>query len=183
MKLFLQIIVAAILILLITALDSSFFPAISGVFTYINITLTVAIYLLIIVNQRIAFLVYSLTTIIIGITSSSLLIIPLLIGLGILFLLNWLFESFFTNRSYYTLLALGTIGWFAYYIIFSIISLVMSFTTANIDYPEINYFWFLGIIIGYSFLAILLTLGYIFTTFISKKFRSYFIISDHTYER
>ena len=84
---------------IITAgMDSSFFPAISQELTYVNLTLIISLFLITTLQVQIGMYFYILTSLIIGLTSGQLLILPVAIGSIILLVINLLFETIFTNR-------------------------------------------------------------------------------------
>lgn len=169
------------LILLLAALDAAFFPALGTAARHINLTLIAALYTVIILQERMALLIYVASTLLIAFTASSAIVLPLALGLLSLALVNMLFLRFFTNRSYYTLMALGTIGWLAYHIPFDGGRLLLNaLSTQGIYAPTLDSRWVISLLIGFACMLVVLTLAYMMTLFFSKRFRSYFIVTDRT---
>ena len=178
MKFFIKILSFIVVIIIVTAIDVAFLPSLGPLFISLNLTLSLALYLMIIVNREYSLILFVFSAVLAGITGSQLMFTPIIIGVFVLLLIDWLFESFFTNRSYYTLLALGLIGWFAYYLLFGLVVLSMSaFSTGSI-LPRISLAYIATTFFGAIFLLLILSSSYIFTTLFSKKFKSYFIIAE-----
>ena len=166
------------LIFFLTALDAAFFPALGYYSNFINITLMVSIYLLVIVRRDFALFIYAITTTLTSLYTVSWLFVPVLLGIGVLLFIDILFESFFTNRSYYTLLLLGLIAWFVYYAVFALIVTITLLFSPESIVPTIHFSWLKGVLTGAIVLIISLTILFLLTHFLSKKFKSYFIIND-----
>ena len=138
MKFFIKIMSFIVVIIIVTAIDVAFLPALGPLFISLNLTLSLALYLMIIVNREYSLILFVFSAVLAGITGSQLMFTPILIGVFVLLMIDWLFESFFTNRSYYTLLALGLVGWFAYYILFGLVILSMSALNTASILPRIS---------------------------------------------
>lgn len=175
MRQLLKYIAFVLVLVLISAIDTALIPALGGMFLRLNLALVVGLFLVVIANEKIALSVYLLSTLISVLTSASLTITPVLIGGATLLIVNTLIESLFTNRSYYTLIALGIIGWAIYYGLFAIFTLILGFFREEIITTSISVYWLWGIIMSGAAAIILWTLGYIFTNYMSSRFKSYFI--------
>jgi len=167
-----------VLLILIIAIDSAFLPALGGYFAQINIALVVGLFLVVIVNEKVALLVYLLGSLISVLTTFSMTITPILIGGAVLIFVNWLFESFFTNRSYYTLIALGLIGWIIYYLSFIVVVVSVGLFNSDLLRPDITSAWVVGIAISGIISVLFWTLGYVLTNYMSIRFKSYFIVPN-----
>lgn len=179
MRPWLRIIIIAALIFILAALDTAFFPAFGSAARHINMTLIASLYAVVILQERMAILLFVIGTLLIGFTASTSIVLPLASGLLALSLVNGMFLRFFTNRSYYTLLALGAIGWLTYYLSFDSVRLIYKFLISQNTYaPAIDARWAISMLIGFAALLISLTGAYVMTVFFSKRFRSYFIVSD-----
>lgn len=176
MRQLLKYFIFAALLILISAFDTALVPAFGGVFVRVNLALMISLFLVVIVNEKIALTVYLLSSLITILTSASLHISPILIGGGTLIMVNWLIASFFTNRSYYTLIALGLIGWFSYYGLFSFVTFLLGIFNEDAFITSINASWAWDVIISGAIAVILWSAGYILTKFMSVRFKSYFII-------
>ncbi len=177
MKKFLSVFFFIATAIFVVILDRSFFPALGGSFLSVNLTLSLAIYLLIIIDRNLAlafFLTASLLLILLG---STLSLSSLFVGIPVLVVMDWVFESFLTNRSYYTLLILGGAGWYSYYFVITLLILFYRVLQLNMYLPVISFSWVSGIAFGSLFLMAFLSVAFIGTNFLSKKFKSYFIIS------
>lgn len=176
MKRLFTIFVFTLLVFLVAAIDVAFLPSLLGVSWQINLALILSLYIVIIINKEIGFSFFLITTLIEQLSSSQILITPLIIGAIVILLADILFESLFTNRSYYTLLALGTLSYILYYFLYFVFILIQSFfTEISFTYFGIKYIF--GIIVSIIFSAIFLFILYAITGFMSKRFKSYFIIS------
>jgi hypothetical protein len=178
MRRILSLIGFAGIIILFVALDTSFFPAISDRSGLMNSTLAFAVYLVVIFNRKIAVVFYVSTIVLMSLISSELLMIPLLLGLGVLFLLDQLLTTYFTNRSYYSVIALSALAWIAYYALFALLIVSANIFTADLILPELHFSWFLGVFLTIIPVIILVSAAYLATSFASKRFQSYFIIHD-----
>lgn len=163
-------------LLFISAMDASFFPGLGGYLSQMNFALALSLFLLVIVDEKIAFFVYIIAVLMTGFTSFSLIVLPLLLGGLTLVTVNWLFESFFTNRSYYSLIALGLIGWLIYYSSFALIIAGLKFLNFNLILPELSLSWMFGVLISALATVLLLTAGYIVMNNMSRRFKSYFVV-------
>jgi hypothetical protein len=179
MRPWLRTIIIAALIFILVALDTAFFPAFGSAARHINTTLIASLYAVVILQERVAILIFVVGTLLVGFTASTSIVLPLASGLVALSLVNGMFLRFFTNRSYYTLLALGTIGWLTYYLLFDSIRIVFKYLIAQNHYaPSIDARWAVSMLVGFAALLVCLTGAYVLTVFFSKRFRSYFIVSD-----
>jgi len=177
MNILLRILLFTLIIVSIVVFDISLVPALSNESIF-NLLLAASIYTLVIISRDLALIIYVSGSVLLALMGSSLIPITLMIGVFILLVMDWIFESFLTNRSYYTLLSLGLAGWFSYYLFFSLIIFFLSFIQPNTAVPTISWAWGAGVIIGSMILTIFLTTLYILTTFFSKKIKSYFILSS-----
>lgn len=175
MKTALRILAVSVFILLVAALDVAFFPAAGHFIGQTNISLMVALFLVIILQPRLAMLFYLASSVLIGLSSSSEIILPVIIGLFVLFVIDKLFEQIFTNRSYYTLAGLGLLGWLLYYVLFSLAAFITSLFSSRIIAYVTTWLWWRDVLLNALFMLVLYSLLYVVVNFTSKRFRSYFI--------
>lgn len=176
MRQLLKYVIFTALLILISAFDTALVPALGGIFVQVNLALIISLFLVFIANEKIAITVYLLSSLITILTSSSLSITPILAGGATIIMANWLIESFFTNRSYYTLIALGVIGLFVYYGLFALMTFALGIFNEAAFITDINAAWVWGVIVSAAVSAVLWTVGYMLTKFMSIRFKSYFII-------
>ncbi len=179
MKVFLSTIAKFLFLLMVISFDAGFLPGLGGNWNLINIAFIVSVFFIFIFRNAIAYPFYFASILLLSYTAGSLFLIPLIAGFTSLFVINFLLERFFTNRSYYVLLAIGIIAWFIYYAVYALL-----LTLYHYWFPEelitlITVDWMISILFYTPFSLALLSLGYLATTFMSKRFKSYFIISDH----
>lgn len=165
-----------LILLFVVSLDSAFFPALGGFWAQMNLILAFGIFLTIVFRRQIALTSYTIMGIIAGLTSSSEIIVPLVIGILTITLIDILAETLLTNRSYYTIIALGISGWYIYYILYASISFISTILALRVYAPDITLGWVGAVIINSLILGVFMSAGYIITSFTSKRFRSYFII-------
>lgn len=178
MQSWLRILLITALIGLLAALDAAFFPSLGNAARHISMTLIASLYTVVILQERMALLIFVLATLLIGFTVSTSIILPLVLGLFSLSLVNVLFMRFFTNRSYYTLLTLGAIGWLAYYLLFDGLRMLFRLISSSDQFaPNFDARWAVSLLAGFFVLIASLTVAYVLTVFFSKRFRSYFIVS------
>lgn len=168
----------SILTIFIVIIDRSFLPALEQSYFNFNLLLAFSIYLLVVIDKNLSFTTYTIGTILSALLGATLTVTSLLIGLFILFIMDRIFESFLTNRSYYTLLTLGIAGWSLYYLLFSTMIFLYSLLKQDLLLPVLSSSKVLGFLLSNILLILFLSLFFILTTFLSKKFKSYFIISD-----
>jgi len=176
MKSWLQTIVFLLLSILIVLLDVAFFPAM-GNMIFVNLILTVSLFILVIFNMNLGTQFFIVSVVLSDLTSGSFLLMHLIGGIMVLMLMNWLFESFFTNRSYYSLIAIGFLGWSIYYLIVFIATLTIRFFDSSAYTYTITTAWLKWILVGLSVELLILSLLYTSTVIFHKGIKSYFIVS------
>lgn len=166
------------LIVTLASFDAAFFPAIGSSTRSISMILVASLYTIVILREQEAILIFVASTVLLGFTASDAILFPLAIGLLTLTTVNALFIRFFTNRSYYSLLALGTFGWLMYNMLFDFSRFATALIIQSQYAPVFDGGWVIAHLVSFIFLIISLSLAYIMTVFLSKRFRSYFIITD-----
>jgi len=161
------------------ALDVALFPALGGFWLYMNVSLALGLFLVVILNRRIALIIYLCSTIVIGLAASQMLLVPLLVGAGVIIFIDWLVETIFTNRSYYTLITMGLVGWFLYYLVYALLVLGLGFVSDSLINPVISLSWIFSIFLNAIVVFFFFSLAYMVTRYMSKRFKSYFVLSDH----
>jgi len=166
-----------VLIILLAAFDVSFFPALGNQFLLFNLTLTTSLFILLIFRVNLSLTIYTLSTVLIGFVSGTFLITQLLIGLIVLLVVDQLFETIFTNRSYYAVTILGVIGYLLYYILFLLFLSLGYLFTDQVILPTLSSSWFYGVFVGMILLIFLFSCAYLLINFLSRQLKSYFIVS------
>lgn len=178
MKRFLIFLIYSFTILIIAALDAAFFPSLGGSWILMNVSLALGIFVVVILNRRIALTIYISSTILIGLSSAQMLLFPLILGAGILLLIDWLVETVFTNRSYYTVVTVGIAGWMLYYLLYALLITGLGLFSDSLIRPEISFHWISSVIFNAILLYLFFSLAYLLTHNMSKRFKSYFIVSE-----
>jgi hypothetical protein len=158
--------------------DSSFFPAMGGVFTVLNSSFVVSLFLVIIFQSRLALIFYLSTLLLKVLISGSMFFVPLIAGASVLFAIDLLLEKVFTNRSYYVLVALSVSGWVVYHLIYALILSVFRFLPTSFLYPQLIGSWWASWLMLTIGLFSAHTIGYLLINTMSKRFRSYFITTS-----
>lgn len=157
--------------------QAGFVAALGEPFDFISIPMFFALFSVAVFDERFALVLVALSFAIIGLVSTSFLISLLVIGTLNLIALNELHTRFFTNRTYYSVLALGLIGWTWYVVaLIAFVNIWNFFRTGSfgdVFFPSVAS-------IGLSFFALglFLSVAYACTVMLSKRIRSYFIISE-----
>lgn len=166
-----------ILLFFYIILQISLLPSLGYPLNNLNLILSIIIFVIVIINYEtglwLAFgggLILELFSIFpFGLITLSIVITAIL--------LNSLFDNFFTNRSFYSLIILGLIGTFIYNFILFFANSVAYFMA-----PERNFFdlWHVHYLYNLSWQIILnlivLSLIFLILNFISRKLKSVFIL-------
>lgn len=166
-------------LLIVLAIDSGLLPGLGLFWSRMNMSLTIALYLLIVFQTNLAYTFYLAILLLTSLTVSNLFLIPLIAGFLTLIGINLLLERFLTNRSYYVIVTLGGLGWLFYHLIFGLQLLLYGLLAPEATIIQLQWEWVVDIVLLTFVVIGLFTAGYIATSFMSKRFRSYFIISDH----
>lgn len=156
--------------------DVAFIGALGYPFRLISMVLIVSLYASILIRDLVGFLVFCAGSLVASLAASTLLILPILAGCTVLLLVSRLVERLFTNRNYYSVLAVASIGWAVYQLLLSGIAnmlLRLIPKTSPTVFPTA-----LELAVSWVTLAVLLTIGYATTVVFSKKIRSYFIVGS-----
>lgn len=160
----------------LTLIQTAFIAGLGSPFSAINLPLFLTLFAISVFDERYAFLLFGISTTIVGLISSSYLLTPLCIGFLTLVLLSELHERFFTNRTYYSVLTLGGIG----LLLYACLLLFWSNTLRFVQSSECYYLQvpsLIEILVATCSFFLLLTLCYGITVLVSKRIRSYFIVS------
>ncbi len=160
----------------ITLVQTGFISALGAPFVAVNLPLFITLFAVSIFDERYAFLLFGISTTLVGLISSTYLFTPLLVGFLSLFILSELHERFFTNRTYYSVLTLGSTGLILYSVLLTICTNLIRLVTGSESFylriPSAA-----NVFIGTAVFLCLLTICYAITVLVSKRIRSYFIVS------
>jgi len=168
-----------LLSLFLLAADSAFFPAIGGIYEHLNLTLIVCLYLTTVVRSDIALSFWTVMTTVKALTFSAMFLIPLGTGILVILALNRLIERFFTNRSYYVIVFLCLTGWIVYHSVYLFLLLLQSWMRPEAVVPVVTKTTVTDILVLLIPVGVLVSSAYLFTSYLSRRFRSYFILADH----
>lgn len=178
MRQWLPIITILLCAVLLGSLDTAFFPAIGPSFYSVNFTIIACLAILVIFRFQVSVSIFMAATILLGLTGSSLFFFQLVVGTAMLITANWLFESFFTNRSYYSLVAISSMGLVAYYLFLAIAIELNHLFRPDEILPSINASWLQGFLITLVFNLVFDTVFYFSSSYLSNQIKSYFVISS-----
>ena len=178
MKRLLSVILITVSLLLVVSLDAGFFPALGDFWSKMSTLLMTSLYLIIIFRNSLAYTFFVVATVFYSLSVSNLLFTPLISGLITLAIINFLLERFFTNRSYYVLIVLGAFGWFFYHLLYGLLLILLRLWSPESLVISITYKWFTDIFLLSFIVVAFLSVGYLLTNSMSKRFKSYFIISN-----
>lgn len=160
----------------LTLFQTAFVSALGSPFTAINIPLFITFFAISVFDERYAFLLFGISATFVGLVSSTYLFTPLMVGFLSLLLLSELHERFFTNRTYYSVLTLGCLGLLVYSFLLTVslnaIRLITGSESFYLRVPPL-----LDTLVAMAFFLALLTVCYAITVLLSKRIRSYFIVS------
>jgi rod shape-determining protein MreD len=157
-------------------LQISFFPLLNYPANNLNIVLTVVIFITVILSYRLGFFWAVLSGIIIDLYSINSFGIVTLALVATVLGINILFDNFFTNRSFYSLLILGLIGTVLYNFIILILKFIFYFLKINNLSPSLNHFWFYDFFWQMILNLVLISVIFLFFNSLSKKLKSVFLI-------
>ncbi len=159
-----------------TLLQTGFVSALGSPFTAINVPLFITFFAISVFDERYAFLLFGISATLVGLISSTYLFTPLIVGFLSLLLLSELHERFFTNRTYYSVLTLGILGLFVYSFLLTVTTnLIRLLTGSELFYVHVPPL--MDTLVALAFFLALLTACYAITVLVSKRIRSYFIVS------
>ncbi len=168
--------VIALFALVLALIDAGLVPAAGNPFRLVSFVFTASLFSLIVIRDDFAFLLFCLGTAITWLTASSTLIIPLAIGCLVLLGVNESVDRLFTNRTYYSVIAVATVGWAAYQAGITIsFAFAAVFGSNSVPLPTAA-----ELAVGWVILAASTTLAYMATVLFSKKIRSYFIVGSNS---
>jgi len=179
MRFFFTTIAKVLFLILILGIDAGFLPGLGGGWNTLNAAFILSIFFAFIFRTSIAYIFYFASTFLIAFTAGDLFLIPLTAGFLSIFTITMLLERFFTNRSYYVLLAVGTIAWILYHLIYGVLVFSYHSIFPEIIIKPISLDWLSQVLTSTFFVLLILSIGYLAVNFMSKRFRSYFIISDY----
>lgn len=171
-----RIIFNLFLVLILVVLQISFFPLLNYPANNLNIVLTVVIFITVILSYRLGFFWAVLSGIIIDLYSINSFGIVTLALVATVLGINILFDNFFTNRSFYSLLILGLIGTVLYNFIILILKFIFYFLKINNLNPSLNRFWFYDFFWQMILNLVLISIIFLFFNSLSKKLKSVFLI-------
>jgi hypothetical protein len=174
MKYWLFIATVFVAALSLAVFDVAFVGALGYPLRLISSILIVSLYAIIVLRDQVGFLLFCVGTLAASLAASTLLVAPLLVGSIVLLIVSHFVERLFTNRNYYSMLAVASIGWAIYHLLLSGVTNVFLLITpggTGVVFPtpiELMFSWLA--------LALILTTAYAGTVLFSKKIRSYFIV-------
>ncbi|MBI4122145.1 MAG: hypothetical protein HY461_02345 [Parcubacteria group bacterium] len=157
-------------------LDASFVQALGTPFRLVGFVLVASLFFIIVMRDYLGFLVFGLGTLISTLTASVSVIMPILVGLAVLMLVSRLAERLFTNRTYYSVLAVASVGWGLYHVILALLFLLISLLgnpVYSLMLPSLR-----ELAASWLVMAVCMTAAYLCTVLFSKKIRSYFIVGS-----
>lgn len=164
------------LIIILTVLQVGFLSALPWPAANLNIILAAAIFVAIIIDAELAlWCALGAGTIleIFSIFHYGCLLISLLAAV---FLINWLFRHFFTNRSFYSLMALGLVGSIFYYLLILGLDYFFYLIKLNPINIAISRFYFIDLFWQIIFALILLAGMFLLASLITRKLSRSFLI-------
>ncbi len=156
----------------------AFIAALGQPWSSIDLPLFMTLFALSVFDDRVAFGFFVITSIIGSFIASVSLFTPLLVGIAVCMVINELVERFFTNRTYYAVLAIGGIGWCLYYGLLSVCFLLFRLLDSGPTDVHALTFSVSSILTALGGLIAFLTISYVCTVLLSKRIRSYFIVAD-----
>lgn len=168
----------SILIIILVILQLSFFNSFDYPINILNIFLPVIIFIAIIFNYQLA-LYWSffagLLLSLFSILNFGIILISLILTVIII---NFLFANFFTNKSLYSLLILGSFSLIIYNFLILVISLPLYFLRFNKFFFSLNWSYIMNLFWQILFALFILTVMFLTFKFLSKKLHSVFLISS-----
>jgi rod shape-determining protein MreD len=171
-----RIIFNIFLILILVILQISFFPLLNYPANNLNLILTVVIFITVILSYRLGFFWAILSGVIIDLYSINSFGIVTLALVATVFGVNILFDNFFTNRSFYSLLMLELIGTVFYNFIVLILNFIFYSFKINVLSFGLDRFWFYNFFWQIILNLILISIIFLFFNLLSKKLKSVFLI-------
>ncbi|MFH1225974.1 MAG: hypothetical protein V1684_01640 [bacterium] len=143
-----------------------------------NLALCLVIFMAVVLDSRLAFW-YALG---LGVGLEIFSLYPyglILAGLIlVVFLINWLFSHFFTNRSFYSLMALGLVGvnfYYAWLLTGGTLAYLLKIISVG---PELNRFYLLNLLWQNVLQLILLAAAFLILNLTSRKLKTVFLIEE-----
>lgn len=165
-----------IALVLLCLLQESLCIAIGRPFDLIHLPLFVALFATSVFDERLTLCTLLLFLVIRGLTATDSTVSLLILGIVLFVVLTELHFRFFTNRTLYSVLALGFIGWAIYiageYAFQNAWAFIGRGTAATFAVPSAS-----SLIVSAMTLAVFLTVSYASTVIVSKRMRSYFVLS------
>lgn len=159
--------------------QQSFIAALGLPWSTLDLPLFITLFGVSIFDDRIAFAFFVIANTTGSIIAGQALLTPLIAGLATCILLNELLERFFTNRAYYSVITIAMLGWLIYGLLLSMAFGLYRLLDAGPTDAQVTAFAsgkaFLLALFG---LWLFLTVAYAVTVLVSKRIRSYFIVSD-----
>lgn len=181
MRRFLLLVLIALAGMLVALLQQSFVAALGLPLATIDVPLFLTLFAVAIFDNRVAFGFFVVSSITSSLIAGQTLLTPLIVGLVTCTVLNELLERFFTNRAYYAVLAVGVSGWLLYGALLAAFFALFRLLDVGPADAQVSAFsspW--ALLTGLVALWLFLTLFYTLTVLVSKRIRSYFIVSDRS---
>lgn len=176
MRQWLTLLIIALFAVILALIDAGLVQAAGYPFRLVNFVFMASLFILIVIRDDFAFLLFCLGTIITWLTASAILILPLAFGCLVLLLVSQAVDRLFTNRTYYSVIAVASVGWAIYQAGLALgFILTGLFGGVSATLPSTAE---LGV--GWLALAAGTTFSYMATVLFSKKIRSYFIVGSNS---
>lgn len=158
-------------------LQSSLLSALGRPFDLISLPMFFSLFAASVLNERLAMGIIIISSLAVGLVSHDFLISTLIIGATAVILVNELHARMFTNRTYYAVLATTGIGWISYVCaLYAFINVWEFFGAGSEGYRAIPPLPSLAVS-GVA-LWVFISGAYFVTVMLSKRIRSYFIVSE-----
>lgn len=164
------------LILVITIFQISFFSFLNYPLNNLNVILTTIVFITIILNYRLGLYSAVLAGIVLDLYSVNGLGPVIITLLVVVLSLNFLFNNFFTNRSFYSLLVLGFIGTVIYDVVLLFLKYIFYSLKINGLIPNLDRFWFYNFSWQIILNLVLISLIFLIFNALSKKLKSVFLV-------
>lgn len=172
MKIFLNL----FLIIILITFQVSFFPFLDYPVNNLNIILTIIIFITVILNYQLGLYWAAAVGLFIDLYSINNFGVVMTALLVTVICINALFNNFFTNRSFYSLLVLSFLGTLIYNILTLILKFPFYFLKMDIVSPIPDLLWLYNLLWQIVLNITLVSIIFLLFNSLSKKLKSVFLI-------
>lgn len=167
------LILAAFIGIFLAMLDGAFIAGLAYPFRFVDLVFFAALYCLIVLQERFGVVLFISGSMAAGLTYNQDVFVPAIVGSLVLFIISRALERLFTNRTYYSVMAVAIFGWMLYIGgVVGVYSIVNLLSETHSFMPPTGS----ELLVAMVSMMISATLAYAGTVIFSKKIRSYFIV-------